>query len=341
MARKASPAAAAPAFASGKRNPRTKAGTPPAPNPTPAPEKIRTGGSWSASDPPKYFIAGVIRPVTDAALRNNRPMDVLLPVNEIKTAGQEEIVERVLDRGGSVYLDSGCFNLCNLHAQKHGMQLIEALALPPESLDGFDALMDRYIHLVKRFGDRLWGYVEVDIGGRENKIKTRKHLEGLGLRPIPVYHPLSDGWDYFDELAQTYDRVCFANLGTAPPETRKRLLATAWERRRKYPDLWLHALGVTPSPVLLSYPVDSCDSSSWHAGARFGNMHTWAATQALWTGGRGWRFDASEGAEGPRGTRAAYRLYGYNAAHLGDCMRRMLADQRHALGCDLRGTEMA
>ena len=57
--------------------------------------------------------------------------------------------------------------------------------------------------------------VEVDQGGRENKIKTRARLEKMGLRPIPVYHPLNDGWDYFDYLAENYDRICMGNVVNA------------------------------------------------------------------------------------------------------------------------------
>ena len=62
-------------------------------------------------------------------------------------------------------------------------------------------------------------------------------LEQMGLRPIPVYHPFNDGWDYFDYLAERYDRICFGNVVQADRETRKRLVATAWERHRKYPHL--------------------------------------------------------------------------------------------------------
>ena len=60
--------------------------------------------------------------------------------------------------------------------------------------------------------------------------------ESLGLKPIPVYHPLLDGWDYFDELAAQYDRICFGNIVQAPAATRIRLLHTLWERHRRYPD---------------------------------------------------------------------------------------------------------
>ena len=46
--------------------------------------------------------------------------------------------------------------------------------------------------------------------GAEVATATPAHAEGLA--PMPVYHPLNDGWDYYDELAGSHDRVCIGNL---------------------------------------------------------------------------------------------------------------------------------
>lgn len=59
-----------------------------------------------------------------------------------------------------------------------------------------------YVEIIRKFENDAWGCIEIDQGGRENKIKTRAMLEGMGLRPIPVYHPFLDGWDYFDYLTE-------------------------------------------------------------------------------------------------------------------------------------------
>ena len=157
----------------------------------------------------------------------------------------------------------------------------EALGTAPEDIDGFDNLFDRYCEIVGVLGDRAWGYIELDQGGRDNKIKTRKRLEALGFNPVPVYHPLNDGWDYFDELASTYDRICVGNVVEADSETRKRIIATIYERCRDYPDLWVHLLGLTPNPWLNAYPMGSCDSSSLASAIRWGqsNIETASALQ--------------------------------------------------------------
>jgi hypothetical protein len=42
--------------------------------------------------------------------------------------------------------------------------------------------------LATTYEERLWGYIELDKGGRENKLRTRTRLHNHGLNPIPVYH---------------------------------------------------------------------------------------------------------------------------------------------------------
>lgn len=188
---------------------------------------------------------------------------LLIAVNELQHGQARDYLEQWLDLGCRVLLDSGIFWMTNLHARAHGIGMDEALGLPPEDIDGFDKLWTDYVALVETYGSRLWGYVELDQGGRDRKRQTRQKLHDIGIRPIPVYHPLLDGWDYFDELAENYDRICFGNVVQANAETRRRLMMTAWERHRLYPDLWIHLLGLTPNEWLHALPVDSCDSSTW------------------------------------------------------------------------------
>lgn len=89
------------------------------------------------------------------------------------------------------------------------------------------------------------------------------------MKPIPVYHPLNDGWDYFDELASEYDRICVGNIVQASTYMRTRLLATLAERMRDYPKLWIHILGLTPSTLMNAYPMQSADSSAWLSSVRW------------------------------------------------------------------------
>lgn len=90
-------------------------------------------------------------------------------------------------------------------------------------------------------------------------------------------HPFNDGWDYFDELATEYDRMCFGNVVQASQATRVRLLHTMWERRRDYPDLWVHVLGLSANEWCLPCPPDSGDSSSWLNSLRYPAARTESA----------------------------------------------------------------
>lgn len=222
------------------------------------------GGTFDPADRHLYFAAGE---------SPRYPRHVLCAVNEVLTPGLEKGLQRMLDDDHVVLLDSGIFWLTNRHKRAHGISMDEALSLAPEDIDGFAELHARYIELVQRYGERLWGYIELDQGGADNKRRTRAGLEAAGLAPIPVYHPLLDGWDYFDELARRYDRICYGNIVQAPAPVRLRLLHTLWERHRAYPDLWVHVLGLTANHWCLAIPPDSCDSSTWLAPLRWPNLN--------------------------------------------------------------------
>jgi hypothetical protein len=232
------------------------------------------GGDYNPATRPLYFAASP--EATDRP--RTWPPSVLVAVNEVFTESAEAVnLTGHLDAGRRVLLDSGIFWLTQRHSRAHGCTLPEALQLAPEEIDGFAELYDRYVELVGRYGDRLWGFIEPDQGGAANKRRTRARLEGDGIIPMPVYHPLNDGWAYFDEIASGYDRICLGNMVQMPRATRLRLVHTVWERRRAYPGLWVHVLGLTATEWCISAPPDSCDSSKWLAPVRFGEISTESA----------------------------------------------------------------
>lgn len=230
-----------------------------------------TGGTFDPSKRPIYFAAAGAQLSAFKRTRNGRslPKHILLAVNDLQTAAQEKVMAELLDNGWIVLLDSGIFWLTNEHKRATGCTMDQALALPPEKVRGFDELFARYVELVNRYSHQLWGYIELDQGGRDNKIKTRAKLHDIGLDPMPVYHPLNDGWDYFDELAADYDRMCMGNVVQAHHAARLRMMHTLWERHCAHPDLWVHVLGLSAGPACLPCPPDSCDSSTWVAGFRW------------------------------------------------------------------------
>jgi len=234
---------------------------------------IETGGTWDASEAPVYFIASA---PSYARSRGVNPFydHILFAVNEIKNAEDEEFIAESVRQGKRIFIDSGVFNLTMEHARAHDMRMDVVLGLAPDQVDGFDSLYAKYVRLIREFGEHVWGYIEIDQGGMVNKRITRKRLHDEGLRPIPVYHPLNDGWDYFDELASSHDRMCFGNVVQADRMTRRRLMATAWHRRKAYPHLWIHLLGLTPNELCNALPVQSVDSSTWVGGVRWMSFHS-------------------------------------------------------------------
>lgn len=196
---------------------------------------------------------------------------LLIAVNELDSPAALDQFKRAADSGARVFLDSGIFNLAMTHARKHGVSHDVGLSMPPEEIDGFDRLWDMYGQITTTYTDRLWGVVELDQGGVEHKPRTRAKIETeFGITPIPVYHPLLDGWGYYDDLARGYDRICFGNLVKASQPVRLRLAYTASERARGYPYLWTHMLGMTPNQATLSMPMrGSYDSSSWITALRW------------------------------------------------------------------------
>lgn len=275
----------------------------------------KTGGTWGgAIGPHRYFTAG-----QNTLHTRTLYLSRLLAVNELSSAAQLETeFVPLLDAGVPVLLDSGVFWLANSHAKRHGIPMDAALALPPDALDDWDALYATYCQLVERYGNQVWGYIELDQGGRAQKCRTRAGLEAQGLAPIPVYHPFNDGWDYFDTLCQGYDRICVGNVVQAPPAVRLRIFATIWERQRQYPDVWIHYLGVTPTALQCAYPVQSCDSSTWLACVRWSDgVRYWTDSCLTEIGGlftREFFYQRGEGVSADRSRAKAGMCAAYHAA---------------------------
>jgi hypothetical protein len=290
-------------------------------------ELTRTGGrAFDPTDQPLYFISSS---TTATELAGGYHDSILFAVNELRGEKDRAILHTFFNNGAKILLDSGIFNLGMQHGRAHGLGFYEVLQLAPEQIDGFGKLEAQYIELAKAYADHLWGYVELDQGGQHNKIRIRTKLEALGLRPIPVYHPLVDEPDYFDYLGQRYDRICIANVVQSPVEVRRRILATVWEKKRRYPELWIHVLGYTPDPLLSAYPFESADSSTFLAAMRWGLALDRAFGKPLDLR-RGFVPGlSSEGvdANSPRGRNKAIRLAGM----LSDAQERIWSHSVHRL----------
>jgi hypothetical protein len=269
---------------------------------------IQTGGLWDSTDRHIMFAACDDNNMSQATHNQY----VLIAVNELTSSTSLDFLSDVIDRGVRVFIDSGVFNLAMEHARAHECSMDEALSMAPQEIDGFDKLLDRYLTIMDRFGDLCWGYIEIDQGGAENKRKTRAMLEKKWLRPIPVYHPINDGWDYFDELASNYDRICLGNIVKADQKTRVRLLTTILNRKRDYPGLWVHGLGMAPIPELMSLPLDSVDASTWLWALRWPK---WPSSASLTKVGKmpdEFFYRRGDDTDSPAGLNTATRILGFD-----------------------------
>lgn len=250
--------------------------------------KLTTGPTFDPTDPFTYFLAGTPtrhmdvydHATMDGQVKGGRYPHVLVAVNEVEGDSSHRAMNELAEEGRSILLDSGVFNLATGHARSHDMTMDQALSLPPEDLDGFDALLDRYYTVATKYADHLWGVIEVDQGGPLVKPVTRARIEReSGIIPMPVWHALLDGGDYYDGLVAEYDRICVGTLVQAPPPTRWRIMAALYDRARANGlSTWHHLLGVTTSDMMFSHPIHgSSDSSSWLAGPRWApNWHSGA-----------------------------------------------------------------
>lgn len=216
-----------------------------------------TEGRWDLADAPVYF------PAAGLAVRGSADVCRWILLNASDLAKEPGFIDwAARERGCRILLDSGVFTIANEASKRKGIPIAEALALPPSEIPGWTPFVEAWKEIVSRSRSALWGYIELDLGGPEIKTRTREGLEGEGFRPIPVHHPLRDGWDYFDYLAERYDRICVANLISVEAPAKLEILREVSERRKGKAVRWIHALGVSPAPSWIVFPTESCDSSS-------------------------------------------------------------------------------
>jgi hypothetical protein len=241
--------------------------------------KKTTGPAFDPAEEFVYFLAtGPARHGEAAAALPDENLCeypfILIAVNEMETPKAFEQVDKLIDSGRRILIDSGVFNLAMRHKVKHGVSHDVALSMPPEEIDGFEELLERYYTVGARYRDSVWGMIEIDLGGAAHKPRTRARIEKeSGIIPMPVWHPLLDGIDYYHQLVggkNGYDRICVGNLVQAAPTVRTRMLSVIAELSQQYPKVWHHLLGVTPNEITYSIPIyGSSDSSTWLAGVRW------------------------------------------------------------------------
>lgn len=105
-------------------------------------------------------------------------------------------------------------------------------------------------------------YFNLDvIGDPEGTERNQRHLESLGLAPIPVFH-LGEPMILLDELVKRYGVIGLGGTVGKPHIQRREWLSKVYSR---HPSVKFHGLGITNRALLEAYPFYSVDSTWWLA----------------------------------------------------------------------------
>jgi len=275
--------------------------------------KKRTHGNWNPDQGKTMFLAGATyrkqpESARIAALRvgNDDPLIATMiksadvarrSINKLYSFWDfspntfQEDLDAEIATYQNVFLDSGVFGMAMEYAKKYNISHNVALTTPLDAIPTWPAFRDRYIAMMRHVQDSVWGYVELDLGGTQQKIQTRTWLESIGLKPIPVWHPLNDGLDYGKFLMTTYDRICVGNVVKSDAQTRKVILQAM--TLAKTEGVWVHALGLGPMDFVTAYNVDSIDSTTWMTSMMYSRAFVYGLMNAFTREGRYYETDVS------------------------------------------------
>lgn len=160
-----------------------------------------------------------------------------------------------------IFLDSGAFSAYTLGIQ---LDLVE------------------YCDYIKRNRDfirvedgALMASVLDGIGDAQMTYDNQKHMESLGVRPLPCFHAGEDE-RYLEYYIANYDYITLGGMVGASQKDLQIWLDRIWDRHLTdgsgNPRIKVHGFGITSVTLMERYPWYSCDSSSWVQTASFGGI---------------------------------------------------------------------
>jgi hypothetical protein len=160
------------------------------------------------------------------------------------------------DQCATLDLDSGAFSLNN--SQKGS---------------GPDITFVDYLYYAKTYEsnyDRIYNF-DCDFGdeGFDTNIFYQKRMENAGLKPVPVVHSIyNDEIEYYIESG--YKTVALGSTQITNFET----LAYVMDKF-KGTETKIHLFGSTNFEYLTSFPIYSCDASTWIFAGIYGDIKWW------------------------------------------------------------------
>ena len=119
--------------------------------------------------------------------------------------------------------------------------------------------------------DRIYNF-DCDFGdeGFDTNIYYQKRMEDAGLKPVPVVHSI-----FNDDEIEYYIECGYKIVALGSPQiTNFGTLAYVMEKF-KGTDIKIHLFGCTDFEYLTSFPIYSCDASTWIMAGIFGDIIWW------------------------------------------------------------------
>lgn len=129
-----------------------------------------------------------------------------------------------------------------------------------------DAYVEHYFNFIKQNQGLADYWIELDIQalvGREKLDDWRDLANKMGVKIIPVWHNLVDGFKDWEELCKNYDFVAIE--GGKEVNAYVKFMNVAKEHKTK-----IHVFAMTKPDHMRRLPFYSVDSTSWISGSRYG-----------------------------------------------------------------------
>lgn len=116
------------------------------------------------------------------------------------------------------------------------------------------------------------------IGDWEASLRNTEAMWKAGVQAVPCWHA-GEPEEALVEMCRQYPRIAVGGTVGLSTKTRLRLFdavfAKVWPKR-------IHGFGVHSEDLLMRYPFDSADSSSWTAGQQYGRWKSMPGLTTEW-----------------------------------------------------------
>ncbi len=202
-----------------------------------------------------------------------------------------ELIQTIVDRGGnrlfSYYYhkeSSGSHqefvDYVNLINQQQNNELKDRVFLDSGAFSsmtqGVEINMEEYADFLKKWNINIYANLDV-IGDAEGTLQNQKHMENLGVKPLPVFH-LGEDWKYLKYYLEHYDYIALGGLAGSVSASQKyytwmdEAFDMICDTPDRTPKAKIHGFGITTFKLLFRYPWWSVDSTSWNVTARYGGI---------------------------------------------------------------------